>query len=153
MRRTLRALLNRRAAAAARLLRRVGRRGACLLFLALVDVVYAISLYDASPETRASSGFAFMSTLLPLSAWAAVWLAVGALCVGFAFARADRLAFAAASLLKVLWGTLYLLGWALGVIPRGYVAAVLFLGFAGFVQVIAGWKEHRTEWTSPSTSR
>jgi hypothetical protein len=135
------------------LLARVGRRGASLLFLALVDIVYAYSLYDVTPESRSNPGLVFLAALLPLTVWAAAWTAVGLVCAVYAFARADRLAFAAASLLKVLWGTLYLLGWALGVVPRGYVAAVLFLGFAGFVQVIAGWMENReSKWTPPSTS-
>ncbi len=136
-----------------KLLHRIGRRGASLLFLALVDVVYAYSLLAVPPETRASPGVVFLDALLPLPVWATIWAAVSVLCMVQAFMRADRFAFAASSLLKVLWGTVHLLGWALGAVPRGYVSAVVFLGFAGFVQVIAGWKENRgPEWTPPSTS-
>ncbi|MFI6883355.1 hypothetical protein [Streptosporangium canum] len=125
----------------AALIHRIGRRGASLLFLALLDVVYALSLLGAPPETRASPGIAFLMLLLPLPVWAAVWGAVGALCLVQAFLRTDRMAFAAASLLKVAWGTVYLLGWALGDVPRGYVTATIWLGFAAWVAIISGWRE------------
>jgi hypothetical protein len=131
------------------LLHQVGRRGASLIFFALVDLVWAYGL-TAAP---ANPGNEFVAHLLPLPVWAALWAAVGGLCLIYAFRSSDRVAFAAASLLKVAWGTLYLLGWALGEIPRGYLATVIWLAFAGFVQVIAGWMENRgPEWTPPSTS-
>lgn len=125
-----------------RLVHRVGRRGASLLFLALLDLVYALSLLAVPPETRATAGFVFLVSVLPIQAWTAAWATVGLICAMQAFAWHDRVAFAAASSLKVVWGMVYLLGWALGDIPRGYVSAVIWLAFAGFVQVIAGWREN-----------
>lgn len=135
------------------LLHQIGRRGASLLFFALVDLVWAYGLIATTAESRNSPGNVFVAHLLPLPVWAALWAAVGVLCLVQAFMSADRVAFGAASLLKVAWGTVYLLGWALGEIPRGYLATAIWLGLAGFVQVIAGWKENRgPEWTPPSTS-
>lgn len=122
-------------------LQRIGRRGASLLFLALLDLVYAASLLGAPPETRASPGIAFLVLLLPLPVWALIWGAVGVLCLIQAFLPTDRLAFSTASLLKVAWGTVYLLGWALGDVPRGYVTATIWLGFAAWVAIISGWRE------------
>lgn len=125
-----------------RMARRVGRRGASLLFLALLHGVYAASLLVAPPETKASPPFLFLIQLLPLAVWATAWGCVGLLCLIQAFMRVDLQAFTAASLLLVAWGVVHLLGWAYGQIPRGYVSAAVWLAFAAFVQVIAGWREH-----------
>ncbi len=122
-------------------LHRIGRRGASLLFLALLDAVFAYSLISLPLEAQQSPSWAFLLRLLPLNAWAAMWGGVGVLCAVQAFMLTDRLAFAAASLLKVLWGSVYLLGWAFGEIPRGWVFAAVWFGFAAFVQNIAGWRE------------
>ena len=116
---------------------RIGRRGACLLFFALLDLVYAASLTSAP----ASDTYQFLDSLMPLSWWAAIWACVGSMCVIQAFQHIDRIAFAAASALKLVWGLAQLIGWAFGDIPRGYVAATIWLAFAAFVQVIAGWQE------------
>ena len=116
---------------------RVGRRGACLLFFALLDLVYAASLVHAP----ASDTYRFLNSLMPLTGWAAVWALVGAACAIQAFMLTDRIAFAAASALKVVWGLAQMIGWMFDAIPRGWVAATIWLAFAAFVQVIAGWQE------------
>lgn len=124
-----------------RLRTRIGRRGSALLFFALVDLVFAASLAGAPPSTSQSGGYAFLSTILPLQVWAIPWAAVGSMCLIHAPMHEDRPAFIAASGLKVGWGVLYLAGWMVGEIPRGYVSAVVWLAFAGFVAVISGWPE------------
>lgn len=124
-----------------RLRTRIGRRGSALLFFALVDLVFAASLAAAPPSTSQSSAYAFLATILPLNAWAIPWAAVGGMCLVYAAQTEDRPAFIAASGLKVGWGVLYLAGWLVGEIPRGYVSAVVWLAFAGFVAVISGWPE------------
>lgn len=120
---------------------RIGHRGAALLFFALVDLVYATSLAGAPAETRAAPSYVFLEGILPLPVWAALWGAVGLACLVQAFMVHDRPAFVAASCLKVCWGSLYMAGWLIGEIPRGYVSAVIWLVFGGFVQVIASWPE------------
>lgn len=122
---------------------RVGHRGAALLFFALLDLVYAGSLAWAPATVRSTPAYAWLTGYLPLWAWAALWCAVGLLCLVQAFLKADRAAFAAASLLKVGWGVLHVAGWLLDAVPRGYVSAVIWLALAGFVQVIASWPEPR----------
>jgi hypothetical protein len=131
--------MNRMRALWRRLQARVGRRGVALLFFALLDVVFAVSLAATPPST--SGGYEFLSTILPLWVWAIPWGVVGCMCLVQAFAVQDRVAFVAASALKAGWGVLYLAGFLAGEIPRGYVAAVIWLAFAGFVAVISGWPE------------
>ncbi len=126
-----------------RLSGRVGHRGAALLFFAFLDLVYAGSLGWAPPSVRETPAYAWLTSYLPLWAWAGLWAAVGLLCLVQAFLREDRAAFACESLLNVGWGVLHVAGWLLDVVPRGYVSAAVWLALAGFVQVIASWPEPR----------
>lgn len=118
---------------------RIGRRGCALCFFALLDFVYAASLLSAPLSAIAS--YRFLSSVLPLPVWAALWAGVGLLCLAQAFMLSDRLAFAAASLIKVVWGVMQLIGWLVAGIDRGYVSAAVWLALAAFVAVIAGWPE------------
>lgn len=118
----------------------VGRRGEFLLFLVVLDVLYGMSLLrppraPLPPTTR------FLAEVMPLSWWALLWLGVGGICLVGAFAVMDRFAFAAAAALKVLWGSMFLAGWVAGVIDRGWVGAVIWLVFAGWVIRLASWPE------------
>lgn len=119
-----------------RLASRIGRRGAALLFFALLDEVYAFALLTAPRPL--TTFYAWMDEIMPLPVWAACWAAVGLICLGFAFALRDTAAFMAAVAIKVGWGLPALFGWIGGAVPLGYVSAVIWLGFAAFVYLIAG---------------
>lgn len=126
---------------------RLSQRGACLLILAAVDVIYAYGLAYAPPETRVTPTYSFLSALLPLPVWASIWAAVGAACLVQAWTRRDRVAYAAATALKVGWALLHLGAWAFGVLPRGYVSAAIWLLGAGFVMIVATVpKGGRSDW-------
>lgn len=121
----------------------VGRRGAVLAYLALVDLLFALSLYR--PPAEPAPGLRFLASVLPLEAWGTAWLVVGVVCAVGAFVhRVDRFAFACAVAIKTLWGGVYLLGWAVGCIERGWVSAVIWLGLAVLVMILAGWPEPRS---------
>lgn len=124
----------------------VGRRGAVLAYLAVVDVLFAVSLADPAPPGDRPSGVRFLAEVLPLQVWAGLWAAVAVVLVVGAFVhRIDRWAFAAAIMIKTLWGHVYLLGWIVGEVERGWVNAVVWLGLAVLVMIIAGWPEPRSE--------
>ncbi len=126
-----------------RLVNRLGRRGASLLFFALVYGVWAFGLFQLTPaDVAASRTYRFAAALMPMWALAALWTATTGACIVQAFQRRDRIAFGLASLCSVGWAIVQLLGWLLGEVPRGYVGAALWTGFAAFVQLIAGWREH-----------
>lgn len=126
---------------AGRFVTRIGRRGATLLFLGLLDIVYSASLFTLPPETQASPSFVFLGQFMPFNAWGAVWGTVGLVCLAQAFMRSDRVAFAAATLLKCVFGLVHLLGYLMYDVPRGYVSAVIWLAFGGWVAIISTWPE------------
>lgn len=124
------------------LARRVGRRGAALLFFGQLDLVIAWSLVDpvSAPLLRHAPAYRIVNHL-PLEAWAAVWALVGAAClVGAVFQWADRWAFTAAIGIKLLWGLVMLAAWPLGA-SRGWLSGEVWLTFAGFVGLISAWPE------------
>lgn len=120
---------------AQQLIARIGRRGCALLFFTLLDFVICYSLLTA-PRPLVPF-YAWMAQIMPIDVWAACWGIVGAVCLIFAFRLYDTPAFMAAVGLKIVWGMLAFFGWLAGV-DRGYVTAVVWLGFAAFVFLIAG---------------
>lgn len=119
----------------------VGRRGEFLLFLVLLDVLYGFSLLRPAPDATRSATVRFLVEVMPLPAWGCLWLAVGVICLVGAFTHGDRYAYACAAALKILWGSMFAIGWAAGVVERGWVGAVIWLVFAGWVMRIASWPE------------
>lgn len=120
----------------------LGRRGAALAFLAFVDAVFALSLATAPAEVADSGTYAYLASAAPLWVWAVPWAVVAVLCALYSVRERDRPAYVAAVALKVGWGSIYLTGWACGEIPRGYVPAAVWLAFAAFVYLLAGWPDH-----------
>jgi len=119
----------------------IGRRGEFLLFLTLLDLLYGLSLLRPARAAQQSPTTRFLTEVMPLPVWGGLWLVVGLICLAGAFGRCDRAAYAAAAALKVLWGGMFLIGWAAGVIERGWVGAIIWLAFAFFVVRIASWPE------------
>jgi PAS domain S-box-containing protein len=125
----------------ARLLHRIGRRGASLCFIGLLCLVIAASLGFAPPEQRVTPGYAILAGIVPLAVWAVAWAVTGALCLVQMFMRSDRVAFAAATALLLLYGLVHLISTFTGVNPRGWVAGAVWLAFGGWVALIATWPE------------
>lgn len=118
---------------------RIGRRGSTLLFLSLVDFLFAFSLmFPAKSQAPITN---YLASILPLRVWAVMWFLAGLICFIQAFSHKDRIAFAVASLVMVLWGLVSLCAQIFAGIPRGAVSAVLWLGMAAFVFIISTWPE------------
>lgn len=120
---------------------RLSQRGACLLLLALLDLVYAQGLYSAPPETRATPTYTFFEAIFPLETWAFVWATVGVICLCQAWTPRDRVAYVSAAALKIGWAALHFGAWIANVLPRGYVSAAIWLIAAGFVMILATIKK------------
>lgn len=120
----------------------VGRRGAFLLFLALLDIISAVGLAFPTARSVNNPTTVFLASLMPMWAWGVLWALVGFICLFFAFRRKDSVGFAAAMFLKVLWAAMFLLGWLFADVERGYLAFVIWGAFAGVVKIIEGWQEN-----------
>ncbi|NRQ35924.1 PAS domain S-box protein [Nonomuraea sp. NN258] len=127
--------------AVSRVLHRAGRRGASLAFIGLLSAALAASLALAAPEQRATPAYAVLAAIAPLPVWAALWGVTGALCLAQVFMRSDRVAFAAATAMLVLYGLVHLVSAWTGANPRGWVAGVVWLVFGGWLALIATWPE------------
>lgn len=113
---------------------RIGRRGAALLFFALLGFVYGWGLLD--PAQPIGPTYSWAAEILPLWAWAALWWGAGALCLVCAFITRDSAAFGAMIAVTAWWGLLILAGWLLGRVDRGYISAVIWLALSAFVYVV-----------------
>lgn len=122
----------------------VGRRGTALLFLAFVDFVYAFSLAAPPKEALTAPILQYLASVAPLWLWAVVWGTVGVVCLWNAFQTRDRVGFAVAMALKVLWASVFVGAQVAGV-ERAYATAFVWLGFAGWIAVISTWPEPPTE--------
>jgi hypothetical protein len=120
---------------------RIGRRGAFLLFLSLLDWVYAYGLAFPTPRASSNPTYQFLASTLPLEAWGALWAIVGTLCFVFAFMQQDAPGYAAAMFIKVLWALVFLLGWAFADVERGYLSTAIWGAFAAVLSLIATWPE------------
>lgn len=114
---------------------RVGNRGSCLLAFAAVDILWAIYLLTAP----ASATTAWFDAVVPIGIWAALWAAVGAVCLVCAFVEDDRFGYIAAIGIKIVWGLGCFIGWVMADVSLGAVA--IWLGFAWLVWRISGWPE------------
>lgn len=124
-----------------RLVHKVGRRGAFLTFLALLDLVYAYSLFFPTEQSRRNPTSLFLADIAPLWFWGVLWGAVGLACAFFVFRRKDAPAFAAAMFIKVLWSLTFLIGWIVGLVERGYLSTAIWGAFALVVALISTWPE------------
>jgi hypothetical protein len=127
---------------------KLGFRGAFLLGLAMIDVIYGLTLLLPSTETRAGSAYAWRSEFLPTEAWGALWILVGVFLSTQAWARRDRAAYAVAVAVKLLWAVIAIMSWVLGPVPASgaWGLGSIFLAFAWLTFVASLWSE-------PITSR
>lgn len=118
----------------------IGRRGAILLALAVLDFAYACGMLNASAaDVQANSTWRWFNSIAPLGLWSAGWLAVGAVCVIEAFRHDDRIGYGCAWILKCAWALITLYGWAAGQLPVSSPGVWVF--GAVVVWVISGWAE------------
>jgi hypothetical protein len=120
---------------------RLGYRGAFLLFLALVDVVYGWFLINPTDEARRTSAYEWRSHIMPPQAWGAIWITVGLVLLISAFMRQDRVGYALAVALKVAWVVVAAAGGASGHVEGAWTTVVIWGVFAGLTVLESGRPE------------
>lgn len=128
---------------------RIGRRGASLFFLSFLDIVFGWSLLNPEPALKDSPAYKYIERYFSLNTWGAIWICTGIICLIGAFLKRDSFSFACAMLLKFVWGSVSFFSWLNAGVYRGYVGAAIWIAFAGFVGVLAGWPEPESEYSSP----
>src|SRR4051812_40271372 len=121
--------------------RRIGRRGAILLILAIVDVAYGLSLMAPPPDSIGEAATVWRQHYAPLWVWGMGWLVIAVILIVSAFLRDDRLGYAAAIGWKIAWSVSTLASWVIGGVPRGWVSSIIWGVVAGMIVVIGGWPE------------
>lgn len=102
---------------------------------------YTPGVFGPAPQ----SGSHPAEVMLPINAWAAVWIIAGVACIAAAFTRSEILDAVALGLgvaLNVSWGTSFIAATAIGDSPRGWVSAVGYFSIAALV-MWAVWRGKR----------
>lgn len=120
-----------------RINRHVGHRASILLALAVVDLVYGLTLLTSDAESTAI--YRWFDAVIPLPVWAVAWLAVGVVCAVSAFREDDLPGFQAAWVIKVFWALGAVAGFFLGDVTASTI--VIWAGWAFVVWRVAGWSE------------
>ncbi|WNO28339.1 membrane protein [Corynebacterium phage PSonyx] len=104
-----------------------------LLILGVISIVRAISYFDVDANRSPAH---WLEGLLPAHVWAWVWLTGGVLClIAIQLSKIMPLVAGFVVGLNALWALSFIMLWASGDSPRGYVSA---LGYAG-VALLAIW--------------
>ena len=113
---------------------RVGYRGAFLACIGVYDLFYGLYLAVGGPIEH--------EPLIPEQAWGIIWIACGLfLCIG-AFIRHDAIFWAAAILIKMVWGLEFLRLDLFAHIPDDWIRCCYWMAFAAAIAVAAYWPEH-----------
>jgi hypothetical protein len=120
-----------------RLGHRTGRRGAFLLFLAVLDLCYgyALTVMAVAPLKHAPS------YLLPVHVWGWIWIGTGAVCASGVFMARDWPQFTVAAAMQATWGLLWADLWIVQGVPGGWVSITVWLSFGLTTVLIGGWPE------------
>jgi hypothetical protein len=123
---------------------RIGRRGATLAALGLVDIVYGsaivwtTSLPSPGEWWPASQDIIFRA---PTYAWGWVWFVVGLILWTGVFARKDDVHFVLAIMLKVIWAMAAAFYWVSSDLEGLWGNGAIYSGLALLTFIIAGWAE------------
>jgi hypothetical protein len=129
-------------AAARRLARQLGRRGALLTLKGVMAMGYGSG--QVVQPTGDRQGLTLLLKLAPLQVWGWAWITAGVLAVVCAWLRQphDWPGYLAVWLIATPWAMAYLLSWwPLGESPRGWVVAMIFGAFGAVCLVAIGWDE------------
>lgn len=119
---------------------RIGRRGATLLMFALVDFTMGYNMLTV-PKEIVDRSYIGHTTMLPLEVWACLWIATACVLVVHAFRIDDRIGFAAAMGIKLLWAIGFCVSLFVFQSPRALIGLVLWVVIAGWLFLVAGWPE------------
>lgn len=126
-----------------RAVRRIGHRGALLILLGAIALLYGMSLITTPPPSP-TPGLHLLLEWMPLRGWGVTLAAAGAVAVVCAPVGqgADWPGFAALTLVWLPWSLSFFVSWwPQGTNSRGWVSGLVFISFALIPAVCATWTE------------
>lgn len=126
---------------ARRIVRRVGRRGASLLFVGLLAAALSWSMLPVPAALTGAPFYRMLASILPLAVWGALWGVTAVVSLVQAFTRSDRVAFALGAAMLAAWGLIYVTSWVQNVNDRGWIGGAIFIAFSGWITLISTWPE------------
>ncbi|MFD4572110.1 hypothetical protein ACFWNK_01735 [Streptomyces sp. NPDC058417] len=138
--------------AAARRLRKVlGRRGALLSLKGVMAVLYGYG--QTVQPTGSARGLTLLLKVRPLEFWGWAWVTAGLVALACAWLPQGRdwPGFLAVWLIATPWAMSYLVSWwPLCEFPQGWVVAMIFGAFGAVCLVAIGWDEPPARQEPPS---
>lgn len=120
---------------------RLGYRGAFLLFLAIIDLIYGWYLVNPTAESQRTTQFEWRAHIMPAQAWGSIWLTVGVVLLVSAFMRQDRIGYTLAIALKVGWAFVAAVGGINGHVQGAWTSVAIWGGFAALTVLESGRPE------------
>jgi hypothetical protein len=120
---------------------RLGYRGAILLILAVIDIIYGSFLINPTEEQQRSTQFIWRDHIMSTQWWGAVWYGVAAVLIVSAFLRQDRVGYAVAIMLKVGWAFIAAIAGVCGHAQGAWQTVAIFGGFAALTITESGRSE------------
>lgn len=120
---------------------RVGYRGAFLLFLAVIDLVYGWFLVNPTPESQRTSQFIWRDEIMPTQAWGVIWLMAAVVLALSAFIRQDRVGYGVAIALKLAWAFVAAAAGFTGHVQGAWTTVAIWGGFAALTILESGRPE------------
>lgn len=121
----------------------LGRRDTCLLIFGFIQLMVGVAIFIVPAIPGRSRTIPVLELIAPPAVWASVWIALGVIVLVSAFERANRqrLGCVLAWGTPFLWSAAWLISFILGIAPLGWLAAVVYVGYAGLALVVSGWEE------------
>lgn len=120
---------------------RLGSRGAVLLVLAAIDVLFGAVLVYPPVEQLHSSAYLWRDHIMPTQVWGMIWIAVGVIVGANAFVRQDRVGYGFAIAIKIAWAFLALISAISGAVPGAWASVIVWGLAAVWVIIDSGRSE------------
>lgn len=124
----------------------IGRRGAGLVLLGVVFLVYGLSMVTAPPPAIPGAAYLWHRELLPLPALGGLWMLSGLIALAWSPAKDKTVGFATLYVMPSILVSSYGWAWLVSLwtpygIARGWATAIVWTAVVGLVALIAGWQE------------
>lgn len=122
---------------------KIGRRGATLLCLGAINLIFGWFFLDPHIHKVVSVAPVYrgLQDVASLYLWGVAWWTAGVLCVWEAFRQKDVIGFVASIIIKVSWSAGLFASWLIWDAQYAWAQAILWLGLAVWTIICAGWPE------------